>query len=56
MVDAIESIFFLYDDIFNLFNQYSFNIWGVNVSILDLILGCLILSFSVSFLWRGARG
>lgn len=37
-------------------NYAAFNIWGYYVSLLDIMLGALILSFAVSFLWRGARG
>lgn len=36
--------------------SYKFNFYGLNVSIVDIILGFIVMSMVVSVFWKGARG
>lgn len=45
-----------FKSILNLFNSTSFNIAGINVSYLDIVIALISLSIIVSVFWKGARG
>lgn len=54
-----EFITFLKDqliDISNMLDMFSFDIFGVTVSIFELLLGFLVMSIIICLFWKGARG
>lgn len=53
-----EFVVFLADyieEIGKLFHFYKFNIAGIQVSLLQLLIGIICLSFVISIFWKGAR-
>lgn len=51
-------ILFLRDrvvDITDMLNSYNFDIAGISVSILDLIIGFVLMGIVLSVFWKGAR-
>lgn len=42
--------------IVDVLQEPSFNIAGVDVTFFDLILGCIVISFFIGFLWKGVKG
>lgn len=40
----------------DLFNEYHFNFGGLDVTLFEIMLGCLCLSIVISVFWKGARG
>lgn len=39
----------------SLLNQYKFYVAGINVSILDLLIGFIVLAIIIAVFWKGAR-
>ncbi len=56
MVGFINLMYDFYSDLMAKLDLYVFQIGYVNVSILDLMLGGIILTFAFGFLWRGVKG
>lgn len=47
---------YLYQAILNLLNSIAFNINGISVSYLGLMLSFIFLSMVISIFWKGAKG
>ena len=54
--ETFGMIKYLYQVIFNHLNSVVFNINGVSVSYLSIILSFIFLSMVISIFWKGAKG
>lgn len=56
MQTFFDLMFNFMNNFVNTIGQYKFNFYGLNVSIVDIILGFIVMSMVVSVFWKGARG
>ncbi len=56
MQEFFTSILDFFSDIFVVLGSYRFNMYGVTVSIFDILLALLVTSMVISVFWKGAKG
>lgn len=56
MTQFFESLITFYQNIATTLMQYSFDVFGINVSIFHLLIGFILVSIVITVFWRGARG
>lgn len=56
MTDFFNMLFQFYANIFNRFERFNFSIFGYNLNLFEIFLGCFVISLAISIFWRGAKG
>lgn len=56
MIEFIEFIANFYNQFIAMFEQHPINVGGINVSLIEILLGFLVLSIVTTVVWKGAKG